>query len=108
MQVQPLIVRETGSGARACVEQALARAGTSLADMRIALELGGNEPIVASVRRGLGVAFLSSLVVRAVGLPSLRVAGLDLGRDFYAVHDRRRALPIAARLFLDLLLETRW
>ena len=40
-------------------------------------------------------------------MPTLSVNGLDLGRDLFAVHDRRRALPIAARLFLDLLLELR-
>jgi LysR family transcriptional regulator, low CO2-responsive transcriptional regulator len=108
LQTQPLIVRESGSGSRHALEQALDRAGHSLADFRVALELGSNEAINAAVRRGLGVAFLSSLAVRAQGepLPTVRVGCLDLGRDLYAVHDRRRALPIAARLFLDLLLET--
>ena len=101
------IVREQGSGSRCCLEQALSRAGCSLRDFRVALELGSNEAISGAVRRGLGVAFLSSLAVRAAAdpLPAVRVGCLDLGRDLYAVHDRRRALPIAAQLFLDLLLE---
>lgn len=105
LRTEPLIVRESGSGSRCCLEQALLRAGHSLGDFRVALELGSNEAINAAVRRGLGVAFLSSLAVRAQAepLPSLRLGCLELGRDLYAVHDVRRALPITARLFLDLL-----
>ena len=38
------------------------------------------------------MAFLSSLLVRGKSeWATMRVAGLDLGRDLYAVHDRRRA-----------------
>lgn len=104
---QPLLVREVGSGSRWCLEQALARAGTSLAEMTVALELGSNEAIREAVARGLGVAVLSRHVVRreveAGRLAALQVTGLALTRPIFAVWDRRRPLPIAARLFLDLL-----
>ena len=104
---QPLIVREAGSGSRACLEEGLARAGKSLRDLRIALELGSNEAIKEAVLRGLGLAFLSTLAVeqelRAGRLHALRVAGLPLTREMFAVWDRRRVLPIPAKLFLDLL-----
>src|SRR5262249_54712852 len=36
---QPLILRESGSGSRWCLEQALSRVGISAADLHIALEL---------------------------------------------------------------------
>src|SRR5262249_59992135 len=106
LQTQPLIVREIGSGSRHCLEQALARAGYSLTDFRVELELGSNEAINAAVRRGLGVAFLSSLAVRgqADPLPTIRVGCLDLARDLYVAYDRRRALPIAAPPVLRLVL----
>ena len=108
LATQPLILRESGSGSRHALEQALVRAGQSLTDFRVAMELGSNEAILAAVRRGLGVAFVSSLAVAGHAGPApLHVGGLDLGRDLYAVYDRRRALPIAARLFLDLLGEQR-
>jgi DNA-binding transcriptional LysR family regulator len=104
---QPLILREPGSGSRWCLERALAQAGKSLRDLRVALELGSNEGIKEAVLRGLGIAFLS---VRAVQrevhdgkLHPIQVVGLSLAREMFAVWDRRRALPIAARLFLDLL-----
>jgi DNA-binding transcriptional LysR family regulator len=104
---QPLILREVGSGSRWCLEQALVRAGKSLRDVRVALELGSNEAIQEAVQRSLGLAVLSNHAVarqvRSGLLHSLRVTGLALKRQMFAVWDRRRVLPIPARLFLDLL-----
>jgi DNA-binding transcriptional LysR family regulator len=104
---QPLILREAGSGSRWCLERALEQAGQSLHDLRIGLELGSNEGIKEAVLRGLGVAVLSTHAVRreldADRLHGLLVAGLPLEREMFAVWSRQRALPIPARLFLDLL-----
>jgi LysR family transcriptional regulator, low CO2-responsive transcriptional regulator len=104
---QPLILREAGSGSRWCLEQALGRAGKSLGDLHVALELGSNEAIKEAVLRGLGLAVLSTHAVHkeveAGQLHALQVVGLDLTREMFVVWDRRRALPIPARLFLDLL-----
>ena len=104
---QPLILREAGSGSRGCLEQALARAGKSLRDLRVVLELGSNEAIKEAVLQGLGLAVLSTRAVerevRVGELRALAVAGLPLSREMYVVWDRRRALPTPARLFLDLL-----
>lgn len=104
---QPLILREAGSGSRWCLEQALAHAGRSAADLHITLELGSNEAIKEAVLRGLGCAVLSTQVVakelRAGTLHALTVSGLPLQRDIFVVWDRRRVLTIPARLFLDQL-----
>jgi DNA-binding transcriptional LysR family regulator len=104
---EPLIVREAGSGSRWCLEQALARAGKTLHEVGLALELGSNEAIKEATLRGLGVAILSSRAVQketdAGQLHALSIAGLDLARQMFVVWDRRRALPIPARLFLDLV-----
>jgi DNA-binding transcriptional LysR family regulator len=103
----PLVLREPGSGSRWCLEQALARAGRSLRDLRIALELGSNEAIKEAVLRRLGLAVLSAQAiqkeVQAQQLHALQITGLALEREMFAVWDRRRVLPIPARLFLDLL-----
>jgi DNA-binding transcriptional LysR family regulator len=107
LAAQPLILREPGSGSRWCLEKALAGAGTSLDDLQITLELGSNEAIKEAVARGLGVAVLSAQAVQkevAAGeLHALGIAGLPLERQMFIVRDRRRVLPIPARLFLDLL-----
>jgi DNA-binding transcriptional LysR family regulator len=105
----PLVLREVGSGLRHCFEKSLEKAGLSLADLRVALELGSNEAIKEAVLRGVGAAILSSFAVqkevRARQLWALPVSGLDCDRDMYIVLDRRRVLPPAARLFL-LFLDT--
>jgi DNA-binding transcriptional LysR family regulator len=89
------------------LEEALARAGKSLADMHVILEVGSNEAIKEAVLRGVGLAVLSTRAVEkelhAGRLHALPVTGLSLVRDMLAVWDRRRALPIPARLFLELL-----
>jgi DNA-binding transcriptional LysR family regulator len=105
----PLIVREAGSGLRHCLEKALERAGRSLGDLHIVMELGSNEAIKEAVLRGAGVAILSTYAVqkelRAGQLHALQVHDLHCNRDMYVVRDRRRVLSLPARLFL-LFLET--
>lgn len=107
LQEHALILREAGSGSRWCLEQALARAGRSLKDLQIALELGSNEAIKEAVLRGMGLAVLSTHAVQKeleVGkLHALKITGLLLKREIFTVWDRRRVLPIPAKLFLYLL-----
>jgi LysR family transcriptional regulator, low CO2-responsive transcriptional regulator len=107
LRAEPLILREAGSGSRRCLEEALAAAGKSLRELNVALELGSNEAIKEAVLRGMGVTVLSTRALeRALQsgkLHALEVKGLHLVREMFAVWDRRRALPIPARLFLDLL-----
>jgi LysR family transcriptional regulator, low CO2-responsive transcriptional regulator len=107
LPAHPLILREAGSGLRHCFEESLGRAGLSLADLQVALELGSNEAIKEAVLRGVGIAILSVYAVRkeiqAGHLHSLAVGGLRCDRDMYIVRDRRRVLPPPARLFLAFL-----
>jgi DNA-binding transcriptional LysR family regulator len=101
---EPIIIRELGSGSRSALEKSLERAGTSLADLKISLELGSNAAIKDAVKRGLGVAFLSRLAVKreleSEELRAVAVRGLCLTRHFYLVYHRRRPLSPAARVFL--------
>jgi DNA-binding transcriptional LysR family regulator len=94
---------------RHCFEKSLEKAGLSLADLRVVLELGSNEAIKEAVLHGAGVAILSTFTMRreldAGRLHSLRVGDLHCDREMFVVHDRRRVLPHPARLFL-IFLET--
>jgi DNA-binding transcriptional LysR family regulator len=105
---ESLLLREPGSGSRQCVEQALDQAGLTLAELNVAAEVSSNEALREMVLRGAGVAFLSKFAVAAdvdsQRLAAVPVTGLNLTREFYAVYDRRRALALPARLFLELLL----
>lgn len=102
---QPLIVREAGSGSRACLEQELIKLGKSWHDLHIAFELGSNEAIKEAVLRGMGAAVLSSRVVekeiQSKKIHVVQVQGLTMMREMSIVWDQRRVLPIPARLFLD-------
>jgi DNA-binding transcriptional LysR family regulator len=102
-----IVVREVGSGSRHCLEKSLAKAGLSLADLPVALELGSNEAIKEAVLKGVGVATLSSYAVHneieARRLRAIDVTGLDCDRDMYVVFDRRRVLAPPARQFLIFL-----
>ncbi len=104
---EKLIIRESGSGSRCVLERSLERAGSSLAALNVTLELGSNAAIKDSVRRGLGIAFLSHIAVcRELESKELRtvvVKGLDLSRQFHLVFDRRRPLSPAAAAFLHFL-----
>jgi DNA-binding transcriptional LysR family regulator len=104
---QPLIIRESGSGSRCALEKSLERAGTSLASLNVSLELGSNAGIKDGVKRGLGVSFLSRLVVKreleSKELRAVSVRGLRLTRHFYVVYHRRRPLSSAASTFLHFL-----
>lgn len=103
----PLVLREAGSGLRHCFEKSLERAERSLADFRVALELGSNEAIKEAVLRGVGVAVLSVYAVqkelKANQLHALKVNDLHCDRDMFIVQDKRRVLPLPARLFLIFL-----
>jgi DNA-binding transcriptional LysR family regulator len=86
----PLLVREPGSGSRACLEQALAERGSNLRDLQIAMEANSNESIRAAVLRGTGGAFLSTATVAddvAAGrLVVIKVRGLRPKRQLFLVH----------------------
>jgi DNA-binding transcriptional LysR family regulator len=105
----PLVLREVGSGLRHSFEKSLTKAGLSLVDLQVTLELGSNEAIKKAVIRGAGAAILSTYAVdrelRARQLHSVEIADFCSERDMYLVQDRRRVLPLPARLML-LFLET--
>lgn len=103
----PMVIREAGSGLRHGFEKALTDAGLAVADLDIALELGSNEAIKEAVRRSVGVAVLSihalEKELKSRQLCAVELRGLETRRDIFLVHDRRRILPLPARLFLDFL-----
>src|SRR5262249_35622419 len=107
---EPLILREPGSGSRRCLERALEHAGLPRHECTAAAELGSNEAIKEAVLSGLGAAFLSRRAVakelNTGTLVNPVVSGVRLDREFFVVHDQRRALPASARTFLQFIKES--
>ena len=100
-----LVAREPESGTRALVEARLRAVGIEMAP---AMELGGVEAIKNAVRAGLGVSFISrhaiALEERLGVLSAVPVAGLDLRRPFYCLHEARRYASPALQAFLTFVL----
>jgi DNA-binding transcriptional LysR family regulator len=111
LRSEPLIVRESGSASRRCVDQAIEAAGLAPSDLNIALEMNSNAGMRTAVEQGLGVAFQSRSVVArelAAGkLVRLPVEGVRAQRHLYAVTDSTRMLTAATRAFLALLAQPR-
>lgn len=99
---EPLLVRETGSGTRAVLEEELAERGIAWAPR---MALGSNEAVKHAVRAGLGLALLSRHTLAADpasdGLVVLPVAGFPLRRQWVLVWRQDRALSLPARTLLD-------
>jgi DNA-binding transcriptional LysR family regulator len=102
---QPLVMREQGSGSRACLERAMVSAGTE--SPPVAVELGTNEAVKNAVAQGEGVGVLSDLAVQheveAGRLHALDIAGVSMERPIFVATDRRRVLPPAPQVFLTHL-----
>ncbi len=85
LAAEPLLLRETGSGTRRVVEDALRKAGVALRSLRIVMELDSTEAIKSGVEAGLGVAFVSRWALRqspSQNIRPVRVEGLEIDRTF--------------------------
>lgn len=86
----PLLWREPGSGTRAVIERALARAHPGLGPRPTDLVLGHTEAIKGALLQGLGIAFLSRWSIRLElqrGILELvKLPGLHIHRSFSWVH----------------------
>lgn len=103
---QPWVMREPGSGTRQVAERIIAEHGLDPQELRVIVELGTGEAIVAAVEGGLGVSILSRHVAaKALALGTVRevdAIGLPALRPFYAVLPK--AAPTrAASAFLEHL-----
>jgi DNA-binding transcriptional LysR family regulator len=103
----PLVIREPGSGSRACLEQALAQRKVALADLQVAMEANSNEAIRAAVLRGRDGAFLSAATVAedaAAGrLAVLKVRGLRPRRQLFLIYRTPSPSTSPAKEFLAFL-----
>ncbi len=104
---QPLIVRETDSGSRRCVEQALSKTGLAVTDLRLSMEVNSNDAIRAAVERGVGISFLSTrAIAREIQdkrLVLVMIEGMRAVPDLYLVTDTQRLPSRAVRAWLDFL-----
>jgi DNA-binding transcriptional LysR family regulator len=103
LRAEPLLLRERGSGTRAALEAALARAGTDLSAFRVVGEMGSTQAIKQAVKAGVGVSLVSRRAVeeecRAGSVWCLQVKNLKIARAFYLATSRERSRSPLAEAF---------
>jgi DNA-binding transcriptional LysR family regulator len=100
------ILREEDSGTQTAVRQALANAGISTGRLNVLLTLGNSEAITLAVQQGLGVGFVSEIVVSRVGqgqVVPIRVRSLEISRDIYIGRNPCRQPTLAQNAFWDFV-----
>ena len=101
-----MIMREQTSGTYNAVREALAPFGISMSDLRILITLGNAEAIALAVQEGIGVGFLSKMVVDrlcANSVATVRVRGVDICREIYIGRNIRRPATSAQTAFWSFL-----
>ncbi len=104
------ILREETSGTRLAVREALATVGIMERELSSFLTLGNSEAIALAVEEGLGVGFVSSLVVsRLVNgrVAPIKVRGLTLERDIYVSKLSNRLMTKAQTAFWEFAINER-
>lgn len=103
---QPFVMREKGSGTRAVMERAFAKAAVDPDDLHVVTELGTGEAIVSAVEGGLGISVVSRLVAaKALELGTIaevKTGWFATSRPFFVVTPRG-TLTRATEAFLGHL-----
>jgi DNA-binding transcriptional LysR family regulator len=100
------IMRESTSGTFNAVSDALSGQGISTNDLRILITLGNAEAIALAVQEGIGVGFVSQMVVDRLckgKVAEIRLRGLDICREIYVGHNRRRPATNAQTAFWNFI-----
>lgn len=100
------IMRESGSGTMATVQEGLTGLNIPLDDLETLLVLGNPEAIALAVQEGLGVGFVSSVIVDKLvqeGVAVINVRGLQLERDIHIGRYTQRPLLGAQAAFWEFV-----
>jgi DNA-binding transcriptional LysR family regulator len=100
------IMRESSSGTFNAVQDVLTHQNISMNDLRILLTLGNAEAIALAVQEGIGVGFVSQMVVERLcrgKVAEVRIRGTDISREIYVGHNRRRPATNAQTAFWSFL-----
>jgi DNA-binding transcriptional LysR family regulator len=100
------IVREEASGTRATTAEALAQVGISFDQLRTVLTLGNSEAIALAVQEGIGVGFISDVVVARLvqgKVARVKVRGLEIRQDIYIGRSTSRPATTAQKTFWEYL-----
>lgn len=101
------IMREHDSGTYIAVNEALAKIGVQISSISTLMTLGNSEAIALSVQEGLGVGFVSEVVVSKLGLTGVSVIklnGIKIYRDIYIGRNLSQPTTVAQNTFWKFIL----
>jgi len=100
------ILREEESGTYAIVKEELSNINLSIRKLRTMMVLGNSEAIALAIHEGLGVGFVSHMVVtrlRHDNIAIVKVRGLEICRDIYIGRHTRYPPTSAQTAFWNLV-----
>ena len=80
------IMREPGSGTYRGVKSGLAEIGIDIAKLNVFMEMGTSEAIALAVQQGLGVGFISHMIVRKIcrdNVTIVKIRNLEIVQNIY-------------------------
>lgn len=105
----PMILRESGSGHRRALEQALAKQELCFDDFNISLEVGSTEAVKNAVRSGMGYSFLSEHAKDPGDDQRVSwkyVDHFEIERSFYLLSRRNKPLTYIAETCYQFLMSS--
>lgn len=100
------IFREKGSGTREMTEQGLEGLGIKIDDLHTVLTLGNSEAITFSVQEGIGVGFVSQMIVSRLvpnTVAKVNVRGLNMLQNIYIGSHMSRPATAAQKAFWEFV-----
>jgi DNA-binding transcriptional LysR family regulator len=100
------IMREASSGTVNAVREALAQHHISISDLRVIITLGNAEAIAMAVQEGIGVGFVSKMVIDRLCrgmVAEVRIRDMDICRQIYIGRNSRRLATNAQAAFWNFL-----
>lgn len=100
------ILREEGSGTQMALNLGLASVGVSIEELKTLLVLGSSEAIALSVKEGIGVGFVSQIVVTqlvAGQVAIIKVRGLEIVREIFIGTQKRKPETAAQKAFWSFI-----
>jgi len=108
---QPFLDREEGSGTLDSVRAALAQRRLTLPPRRVVMVLSSCQAMIAAVRQGLGIGFVSALALDQSADPDVvgvRLAEVSMRRQLYLVYRGHQDLLPVAKAFVDFVEQEGW
>jgi DNA-binding transcriptional LysR family regulator len=103
---ESFILRESTSGTYEEVNKALLQVDMEISELKALLTLGNSEAIALSVQEGLGVGFVSKIVVSTLGLEHVtpvRIKGFHINQDIHIGYQMRHPASATQKAFRQFI-----